>query len=571
MAAGITRHAGSALPALAAGIAAAVPVISSAQRALRAGWAPAGDDGIIATRAWDVLTAHTPLVGQYSEAGLALGGQAVHSPGPMLYWLLALPARYGSIASLALTMAALNTAAIVTCVVLARRRGGLVLMFAVATAIALMCQSLPAEALHDVWNPAAGLFPFLALVFLGWSLACGEYRLLPVTALVASFVTQTHLMYLLPSLVVLLVGCGGLALRSLGRRRAKETGVRVWPWVLAAVAVAAGCWAMPAIDELESNPGNLTLILRTAQHGGPTLGREAGVNAVVRAVGVPPWWLHVPGSEWQRKLDVLTTPGSDQLESAAAILLALALAALISAAARRWDLTAAALIGLGLCAAIGLQAGFNPSRPLLAETLGYTLWWGSEVGLWVWVTLVWALWLAGRVAFRAGGALLGPRLFPARRVAVAQTSLLRSAGRPLGLLLALAAVAVTGAAVSATARPDSHVYEYRPVGQLASDVTRAIPPDATVGYRLGPLDTGTQPMEPTLRYLLVRHGDRVLANGSLPRLGSYYEQYHRPVQWILYLVDGAAPVPRMRLVGRVGFTGPWGREILSAWARRVAR
>ena len=26
-----------------------------------------------------------------------------------------------------------------------------------------MCQSLPAEAMHDIWNPAAGLFPFLLL------------------------------------------------------------------------------------------------------------------------------------------------------------------------------------------------------------------------------------------------------------------------------------------------------------------------------------------------------------------------------------------------------------------------
>ena len=66
-------------------------------------------------------------------------------------------------------------------------------MFATAAAIGLMCQSLSSESLHDVWNPAAGLFPFLLLCFLCWSLACGEHRLLPLTVLVASFVTQTHL------------------------------------------------------------------------------------------------------------------------------------------------------------------------------------------------------------------------------------------------------------------------------------------------------------------------------------------------------------------------------------------
>jgi hypothetical protein len=84
-----------AVPAIAAGLAAAVPVLISTVHAVNAGWEPAGDDGIILTRAWDVLTSHSPLVGQYSEAG-NVTGQIVHSPGPLLYWLLALPVRYGT-------------------------------------------------------------------------------------------------------------------------------------------------------------------------------------------------------------------------------------------------------------------------------------------------------------------------------------------------------------------------------------------------------------------------------------------------------------------------------------------
>ena len=49
------------MPAIAAGLAAAIPVMSSTIKAVQAGWVPAGDDGIIATRGWDVLTSHTPL------------------------------------------------------------------------------------------------------------------------------------------------------------------------------------------------------------------------------------------------------------------------------------------------------------------------------------------------------------------------------------------------------------------------------------------------------------------------------------------------------------------------------
>ncbi len=39
------------------------------------------------------------------------------------------------------------------------------------------------------------------------------------------------------------------------------------------------------------------------------------------------------------------------------------------------------------------QVANNPASQLLAETLGYTLWWGSELGFWVWLVLFWALWL----------------------------------------------------------------------------------------------------------------------------------------------------------------------------------
>ena len=186
------------MPAVAAGVAASIPVIVSTVHGVQAGWEPDGDDGIILTRALDVFTSHSPLIGQYSEAG-DVTGQIVHSAGPMLYWLLAIPVRLGGPASAAIAMGVLNCACIVICVVLARRRGGILLMVATAVAIAAMCQSLAGEVFHDVWNPSAAMFPFLALIFLSWSVAAGDYRLLPAVALFASFVVQTHLTYLAPT------------------------------------------------------------------------------------------------------------------------------------------------------------------------------------------------------------------------------------------------------------------------------------------------------------------------------------------------------------------------------------
>jgi hypothetical protein len=496
-----------------------------------------------------------------------------HSPGPMLYWLLALPARMGSVTSVAVTMGVVNTLAIVGCVALARRRGGLVLMFAAAAGIALMCQSLPAEAMHDVWNPAAGLFPFLLLVFLAWSLACGDYRLLPITVLVASFVTQTHLMYAAPTTLLLAVGLGGLLVGSLGRRRtrrgsgaARRLPSRAWPWAVAAIVVAAACWIGPALDQIENSPGNLATIVRTVEHRGPTLGATTGWDAVVRSVGVRPWWLYTPLSEWDRKVDVRATPSNGQIDSAIALLAALTLVGAIGALKRRRDLAAAALIGVGLCAAIGVDAASNPSARVLAETLGYTMWWGSELGLWVWLILAWGLWLGlvellSRPALRALRGRLGTRWgSPPSRARLVVV---------LGSSIGLGLVSAVGDEVAATARRDSHVYDYEPIRLLATGIEHLIPPGRTIGYRFGPLDLATQPIEPAIRFFLVSHGNRVLARGSTARLGPYYELYDRPVQWTVYLLDGTRPQRHMRLAARVHFAGPWGHEVVSAWVRDV--
>ncbi len=568
---------------LATGVLASWPVISSTARAVRAGWVPAGDDGIIATRGWDVLTSHTPLVGQYSEAGLVIHGQVMHSPGPMLYWLLALPARYSTVASLAVTMCVVNTLAIVACVALARRRGGLVLMFAAAFGISLMCQSLPAEAMHDIWNPAAALFPFLALIFIGWSLACGEHRLLPLAALVASFVVQTHLMYLAPTLVLAAVGLGGLVASVLAgrlRRRRSDAAAaadpgqdqpasprraRVWPWALAAVVVLAACWTTPVVNQLESSPGNLTMIVRTVEHRGQTLGATIGWHALVRGVGERPWWLYAPAGEWERKYDVLHTPSTARTNSTIAILAALGAVLLVAALRRRWDLCAASLIALGLCGAMVEQVANNPAATLLAETLGYTLWWGSELGLWVYLVLFWALWLVLAWTART---VLSRSSIPSRLGGWSSGWRGVAAATPVAVA-GLVGLAVVGAAVASEEQPDSHVYEYRSITAMATALERVLPPGQGVDYRFGALDLGTQPMEPGLRFLLVRHGDRVMAPGSFPRLGSYYVLAGHPYRWVVYITDGTRPEPHMRLASRVSFRSPWRQEVLSAWVRRV--
>jgi hypothetical protein len=128
-------------------------------------------------------------------------------------------------------------------------------------------------------------------------------------------------------------------------------------------------------------------------------------------------------------------------------------------------------------------------------------------------------------------------------------------------------VTAAGVAVAAGERPDSHHLQYRPVRTMAAAIERLVPPGERVKLAVGDLNLGTQPMEPAIRFLLVRHGDRVLANGSFPRLGSYYELYHRPVSWIVLLTIDRRVRRHMKLAVRVSFDDAWGHEVFSAWVR----
>jgi hypothetical protein len=510
--------------------------MASTLRALRDGWVPAGDQAIIATRAYDVLTSRTPLVGQHSDAG-AVTHHAVYSLGPMLYWLLALPVRLASPGSLTLAVGLLNTAAIVGVVVLARRRGGRVLMLITALAVVLMSRSLATEVLHDLWNPAVGLFPFTLLIFLCWSLACGEYRLLPLTVLVASFVMQCQLGFLVPSLGALAIGLAGL-LVSLRSPRAvlevKNPGgpQRVWRWALAALLVAVVCWTPPAIDQIEGSPGNVTAIVRTATANRSTLGATVGWHAVALAVGVRPWWLTDPASPFERKNEVREAPSALATVSALLAMCALLVVAALGLLRRRVELWAGALIALALCVGMAALAAATPTTRLLSATLGYTMWLGSPVGMFVWVVLAWA-----------SVAILARRVLP-RRLSPALAS---AAG--------VAVVALAGVAVAAAERPDEHLQEYRPLGAVSAALDRGIPGGRTVRL-LGSLGNATFRFKMAARYAMVRRGIRPLSPGTDTRLGSWYRLDHHRYDCTVYVEDGSASPDRLAVsIASVTYSG----------------
>jgi hypothetical protein len=526
------------------GIAASLPVLAATVRALADGWMPMGDQGIIATRAYDVLTAHMPLLGQYSEAS-TVTGQPTYSPGPMLYWLLAVPAHLGRSAALTVTMALVNVVCVVGAVALAARRGGPALAALTGAAIALMCVSLSAESLHGIFNPSAALFPFLLLFPLCWSLACGDYRLLPLTVLVASFTVQCHVAYLPPVAGLLVVGGVGLVLA----RRRRAVG-RMRPWLLAALAVAALCWSAPVVQQLSQHPGNLGVLANEATAHQPSQGPTRAARALERAIGVPPRWLRKPdvnvgrlsgvsGGDYgdTRLQDLWTVPSTLTAASAALVIGALAVLALVAWRRRRGDLTAAAVLALALCVALAALVAKTPIKA--TNTLGYMLWWGSVAGTWVWVTLIWSL-----------------AVLIASRVSLAP---LRAAVAPAGALLVL----VAGVSVAAAQTPDTHTPYYRPTSALATGLDRALQPGTSV--KLAQQGGAAVAIEPTIRYTLRRHGVRALGYYAARRPGAWYELDGRSFRYVVSVnADRPPHYAPARVVARARLTDSRGPHRLTA-------
>jgi hypothetical protein len=235
---------------------------------------------------------------------------------------------------------------------------------------------------------------------------------------------------------------------------------------------------------------------------------------------------------------------------------------------RRWDLASAALIALVLCLTLGAVAAHTPVTPVLASTVAYTLWWGSQCGMWVWLIFAWAGWLGVSRVARALVAHRARRLPAARRDRGAARRGPRHAAAVASVgasVVGLAAAGIAGGEAAAAGKPDQHVALYRPLGAIAARLDRAVPAGRTVRLD-GTLDGRTQPFKPAVRYVLVRHGDRVLSRGAAPRDGDWYELDHRRYDTIVALTDRPKPPGRrLSLLVHVGFTELGVRHAVFVW------
>ena len=209
------------------------------------------------------------LLGGYSQFGW-------HHPGPLMFYALApfyLAGGQGAGAIHAGAVATNIVSLIAIAWIFSRRvRSGSSLSEPVALAILLGIFLVRERGiLASAWNPHIAVFPFLALLILSASVAAGDFVILPLAALFASFVAQAHIGLAPVSGAVVAGAVTGAALVARGdgeQRRWLLRWINISAWVLAAA------WLLPISEEIAYSPGNMTQIWRffTSSQIGQPLG-----------------------------------------------------------------------------------------------------------------------------------------------------------------------------------------------------------------------------------------------------------------------------------------------------------
>jgi len=307
---------------------------------------------------------HAVTLGPFSRDGW-------YHPGPALFYVLAVPYRLlgGSSGALPASAAVVAAGSVAGMAAIARRRGGTALMLCVLIALLVYVRAGYSEDFVTLaWNPFITVLPYGLFIMLTWAMVAGDRWALPVGALVATFLVQTHIGYAALALPLLAVGIIGLVATTVADARrarsatsppdgtsARDGSVphegdgsvpdepggapaggsgpptrrdRLWPWrgpigrlvgagLLTVVAVAV-TWYPPVAQQLTHEPGNLGVILQWfRERGDETHTLAEGWRVVSAAFGVAPEWVagkgavtivQEPEAMYEQVLPVLLVP-----------------------------------------------------------------------------------------------------------------------------------------------------------------------------------------------------------------------------------------------------------------------
>ena len=278
----------------------ALGIVGNVVRADRQGWVLESDNAAIAISTYDTAHGELRLLGVHSSATVYAGIGDLYHPGPMAYWVQALPAGAFDWSSTALlfTTALINVAAVVVTALFVDRRAGPLVATGAMVATAVMVWGLGPEVVHDPWNPHIAVLPWLLVLVLLWSVVEGDRAALWVLPVAASFTVQNHFAYLPLVGPLGVLALGGLAFEL--RRRTRDHPDR-WRaerrrWLVAgtgATGLGVLCWVPVLVQQLTGDPGNLTQLARFVRGGSPS-GRQGvgfGLDRLASFLGAHPTWL----------------------------------------------------------------------------------------------------------------------------------------------------------------------------------------------------------------------------------------------------------------------------------------
>ena len=363
---------------LAMGVALLPLAVAAAALVLDAGaYLPISDHALIELRIRDIGR-HPVLTGLYSRNDWS-------HPGPLFSYLVVPLYRLSGSASMAVNLGtlAINGASIAGMALVARRRGGLPMLVCTLAACALLVRTLGIDFLSDPWNTYVTVLPFGLLAFLVWAMACGETWALPVGALVASFLAQTHVGFVVLALPLFAVGAAWLL--AVARRDV----VRPATWTAAVLLVVWSPVLLDLVTDTTGNLGRAVAWFRDAGEDAHTL--LQGWRVVTGQLAIPPEWLVTH----REPLWLTGEPAFLYRTPVPSMLVLLAGAAWAFRRAGRPD-GMRLLAVLGTAAALGIVA--------VARTIGlafdYRLRWTWSIGMLAAVASAWAAWTVATGAAR---------------------------------------------------------------------------------------------------------------------------------------------------------------------------
>jgi hypothetical protein len=255
-------------------------------------WTPASDPSLMAIRALDVGTSRTPLIGLPSSSRIYSGEWPAHHPGPLHLYLMAVPIRlFGGAAGMLLVSVLITGAALVASAwAVFRQLGRAAGMLAAVLLSAIAFTTGAGSLVNPVSSSIAG-YPLLLSAVLLWCVACGDIKLLPITAAAVTFTAQQHLSV---GISIAMITAGSLALLAVtawreGWWRDADTWHTLKRQAVVAGVVSVVLWTPVLVQQIVDDTGNLSQIVAYARSGdSEKLGAESGVWQVVHALGFPP-------------------------------------------------------------------------------------------------------------------------------------------------------------------------------------------------------------------------------------------------------------------------------------------